>query len=727
MSGLSFSPYSNLWFVGTDMGTLFRSQDEGKTWRAVNHQQATFSSDLTKAVTVGFSSDGVTIFHATGGINPLRSLDAGETFDSIPVPLKNGEYIKYWYADSFKAERIFCGTNKGLLKSEDKGSSWMRISGLRDESIGTFIDQGSSKKTVYHATKFRIWYSENGGSTFRSYYLPRKLQIRQFTGGRDNTGLTLAFLDNSGKSACRWVNEHKDNQGPNQLQETVKNCGFIWVNNKGKFVRTNQFAGDHLKMAENDASIIYATGGKNWVKQYGTKIFLSQDKGASWELKLHQLNWDTVPYEPWPQDRIEYSAIALDVGWWDDGYESFTVNQLNSKVAGGAGYFFLHTTSDFGDNWQAPFTQFMGEGQPTTQDRWRTTGIEVVSVYKTEFHPKNPNLLYVAMADIAGLVSEDGGKSFRITKAAYNSHYDYSFDPSNDKIVYAAVGNDHDWPNDWHANATTSNGGIYYSSDRGRSWRRLTPDSPAMNRQFLSVAYDPIHRLIYAGSHEVGIFLSRDQGETWEPLNDGLPQGNKIIPQIEINPKTGNAYALVTGDAPKFSNQSQTGIYYLDVQQGSSKWKLLRGHIQAPSDVESKSFWYYPTAFALDYSSGQEPETLWLVDYENNKNWLATGVWKSIDRGQSWRRVKQMTHATDIKIDEKNKNNVYVSGYYTLDGSWGDGGQISSRDGGRTWIKNLTPPLQHNARGVTLYPGDSRKIIYSYFGGGMLFGPDPNQ
>ena len=44
MSGLSISPWDNLWFVGTDMGTLFRSTDAGQLWYPVSHYEAKFVS-----------------------------------------------------------------------------------------------------------------------------------------------------------------------------------------------------------------------------------------------------------------------------------------------------------------------------------------------------------------------------------------------------------------------------------------------------------------------------------------------------------------------------------------------------------------------------------------------------------------------------------------------------------------------------------------------------------
>jgi hypothetical protein len=343
-----------------------------------------------------------------------------------------------------------------------------------------------------------------------------------------------------------------------------------------------------------------------------------------------------------------------------------------------------------------------------------------------KYHPKNSNLLYAASADIGGMVSEDKGNTFRVSKAQYNSNYDYSFDENDQNVVYAASGNSHDWPNDWHANAITNNGGIYKSSNKGMSWQRLTPDSAQFNRQFLSVGYDSVNGIIYGGTHEVGIARSIDQGATWTYLNTGFPTGNKIIPQIEVDPHNGNVYALLTGDAPSFTNQTKTGIYFLDVAHGSTTWTLLRGTVHYPTDADAGyKVWYYPTAFAIDFNAPNGTDNLWMVDYENKGNWLMTGVWKTTDRGVNWRRVKQLTHATDIKIDPTDPNRVYASGYYTLDGSWGNGGQYYSTNGGTSWTKDAGPPLQQNARSVVIDPLDSSKLIYSYFGGGMLSGRNP--
>lgn len=271
----------------------------------------------------------------------------------------------------------------------------------------------------------------------------------------------------------------------------------------------------------------------------------------------------------------------------------------------------------------------------------------------------------------------------------------------------------------------TSNGGIYRSADRGRNWSRLTPADTTYNRQFLSVGYDAKNNYVYGGTQEIGITRSIDGGKTWALFNNGLPAGNKIIPQIEIDPRNGNVYALLTGDAPTFSNSAKTGIYFLDVAKGSTTWTLLRGTVNIPAGSFGSVAWYYPTAFAINFSTSTSANTIYLTDYENNGNWLMTGIWKTTNNGQTWDRVKQMTHAVAVTIDPRDLNKVHASGYYQLDGQWGTGGQLHSRDGGATWFKNNAPDLQRSPRGVTLDPNDPTKIIYTYFGGGMLSGSNP--
>lgn len=726
MSGFSISPYSSLWFVGTDMGTLFRSVDRGVTWHGINHTQTTYSSDLDSAAGVGFSADPEVVFHAPAGRVPVRSDDAGIHWSRISsFALASGEKIKYWRGHSYDANYMYAGTTSGLWQSRDNGLTWAKLSGVSGDSRGTYIDYHQSGHIIYHATANGIYKSTNQGSSFTRVHAPSgSVTIRAFTAGRDMDKITFAYIDDNGKGACTEIQPFANDWGVTSMNSHYDHCGYVWLGNENMtFTQSAQQAGDHIKMAENNSKVIFVTGSTAWIRQYGTKIWRSTDSGASWNLKMNQLNYDVTPFAAWGQDKLEYSAAALDIGWDDSGYESFDVHLRSPASVGGTGYYFLHSSKNGGDFWNAPFTKYADTGARAKAKKWKSTGLEVTSVYRFKFHPTNPQIGYAAMADMGGMVTEDGGQSFRISKVGYNSNYDYAFDPDDDRLVYAVSGSQHDYPMEWHANAASNDeGGVYKSTNRGLSWTRITPNNATFNRQFLSIGYDNTNNIIYAGLHGTGIARSTDGGATWSIFNSGFPGGSKIIPQIEVDPDNGGVYALLSGDAPTFSNNASTGIYYL--APGTTSWTLLRGTVTRPSGVTA-GLWYYPTSFAVDFSNGSSRNTLYLVDYENNSNWLATGVWKSTNRGATWSRQLQYTHPLTVTLDEQDPDNVYVNGLHTVDGSWGNGGLYYSTNGGSSWGKNTIPPFQSNARSATIDPNDRSKLFYTFFGSAMLYGPRP--
>jgi len=716
MASYSISPYSDLRFVGTDMGTLFRSTDRGKNWTPVNQAQVQFNSDLSLAGEVGFSSDAKTVFFADAGRDPKRSRDAGLSWSSISIALEPEERVRYWVGDPKNAKTILCATSEGLWASHDLGEHWSRIQHLAGAAIGTAWLSDGKRTRIFHATGSEIFLSEDGGKNFRSWFSAPG-GIRAFAGGEDPQGLTLAYLDSDGKEAC------------SKIGKSVSECGWVRIFRahtgelpKPDFQKTNQEGGRFLRMADNDSRTIYVTGG-DWPRQYGSRVWVSRDAGKTFSLRFQVYDWDRHPYRPWPKDKLDYSAIGLDVGWDDNAPFSFAVNRRHSSEVGESGHYFLHTTTDFGEHWKSPFTRFSDQGERAKGKHWSSTGLEVTSALRMKFHPKNPKLAYVSLADLGGYVTEDGGQSFRISKAKYNTNYDYAFDPEKPDRVYAASGDRHDFPINFQE-PIQSHGGIFVSNDRGKTWKRLTPDGDHQNseydRQFLSVAYDPIHRVIYGGTEGGGIARSTDGGKTWSWINAGFDPGDRVVPQIEVDPKDGEVYALLTGNSPEFQNRDETGIYRLSPKPGSH-WELLRTHVVRPKGVDDAiPLWQFPTAFAVDFSKAKR-NVLWMTDMEMKGAWLATGVWKSEDSGQHWKRMLQFTHPTAITLA---KGAIHVSGLNQTDGKWGNGGAWVSTDGGETWGKNKRLPLLANLFGFTPDPlSGPKKGFFLFFGGGIYYGP----
>ncbi len=692
MSGFSMSPYQqNLWFVGTDMGTLFRSTDQGDSWVPISDLQTTYGNDLENSAPIGFSADGKTLFHAPNGINPVKSNDSGITWNSIDF--NNDVRIRYWISDNSYQNIIFAATNNGLFKTLDAGITWKHIPSLSGDSYGTFIDPESH--IIYHATADGIYVSLDNGESFSLFHAA---DIRWFAGGSKNGKITLAYIDKN-TLACSWHSA----------------CGFVWIQHDlGEFTQTHQVGGKQIAMAENNADVIYVVGDRSWPNAYGTKVFVSEDRGKSFTLKFNQLDWDVIPFQAWTQDRLDYSAVGVDIGWWDTGYYWFSVNQRNASMAGGSGNFFLHVTKDLGNHWLSPFTQFADTLPRTKAKKWKSTGLEVTSIRYLKFHPTHSKLGYATAADISGLVTEDGGDSWRIISPGYNSIYDFTFDPKDGTLVYAATGTQHDWPHGGAADLLLNGeGAIMESHDHGLSWNKTTNEK--FNTQYLSLARDSLGTL-YAGTQGKGIARKKLAGE-WEWINQGLPIGDKIIPQIEINPKNDDIYLLLTGDKPQFTNQKETGIYKWSPDK--KRWILLRGTVYAVTPNYLP--WYYPTTFAIDF----ENNIFYLGDIENNGQWLATGIWRSDDEGKNWYRTLQFTFPYHITFDHNNSSRVYATGGYTVDGTWGNGGSYYSDDLGLTWKKNNEPIKQSNLNSVTLDPNNPDKIFYTYFGGGMTKNEKP--
>ena len=720
MASYSISPYANLRFVGTDMGTLFYSEDTGRSWTPVDQRQITYSSDLAHASDVGFSADGKTVFFASGGRSPMRSLDRGVHWDEINIDLGKSEHISYWVSDREDPNILYCATDQGLLLTRDKGENWTRFTEISGRSTGTALLRHGGHPVVFHATDAQIYRAAGVGKSFEPWYTPHATAIRSFTGGADGSGLTLAFIDTQGESACSWAKGNAD---------TIADCGFVWVadqeeSDSPQFLRTHQEAGRFLRMAENDSSTIWATGGE-WMNQFGSRTWVTHDRGLSWKLKFLVYDWEQRPFQPWPRGRLEYSAVGLDVGWDDNAYHSFAINPQNSSEVGGSGNYFLHTTRDGGETWQAPFTRFADSGLREKGKKWASTGLEVTSVLKLKFHPRNPRIGYAAMADLGGIVTEDGGDTWRICRTQYNTNYDYAFDPLHTDWVYAAAGNFHDFPLNQKA-PVVMRGGIFLSKDRGHNWQRVTPDNAQWNRQFLSVAYDPVKRVLYAGTQGGGIGRSLDGGAHWEFINEGLPPGDAIVPQIETDPRFGNVYLLLTGNAPGFINHASTGIYFLNASFRNPHWNLLRGQVEHPNGVDPKyEMWLFPTAFAVDFSrTGRD--VLWLSDMEVKRQYLASGIWKSEDGGKNWERSLQFTHPLSLTLDPRNSRRVYATGLYALDGQWGNGGAMYTNDGGQNWDKNEGMPFATNPDGAVPDPASPGSIFYLFFGDGILYGPKPH-
>src|SRR5216110_1708301 len=188
------------------------------------------------------------------------------------------------------------------------------------------------------------------------------------------------------------------------------------------------------------------------------------------------------------------------------------------------------------------------------------------------------------------------------------------------------------------------NGGVFKSTDYGRTWQPIFDDQPTASVGAIAVSISNPN-VIYVGSGEGlhrpdlsvgdGIYKSTDAGKTWTHL--GLRDGQQIA-QLAVDPKNADRIFVA-----------------------------VAGHPYGPNEER--------------------------------------GVYRSLDGGKTFEKVlyrDENVGASDVEIDSSNPQVVYAALWESREGPWengvfnGDGGGIlKSTDGGKTW-RQLTKGLPSN-------------------------------
>jgi photosystem II stability/assembly factor-like uncharacterized protein len=167
--------------------------------------------------------------------------------------------------------------------------------------------------------------------------------------------------------------------------------------------------------------------------------------------------------------------------------------------------------------------------------------------------PKNPDRIFVAVAghpygpnEERGVYrSFNGGKTFE--KVLYRDENvgasDVLIDPGNPQIVYAALWESREGP--WENGVFNGDGGgIFKSTDGGKTWRQLTKGLPANVVQAnLAIAPSAPKTLFAAVKTKTisKLYRSDNAGETWNGTTDdprpGLGIGGGDLPVVRFDPK----------------------------------------------------------------------------------------------------------------------------------------------------------------------------------------------
>jgi len=175
-------------------------------------------------------------------------------------------------------------------------------------------------------------------------------------------------------------------------------------------------------------------------------------------------------------------------------------------------------------------------------------------------------------------------------------------------------------------------------------------------------------------------------------------------------------------------NPNNYSEYYVAVSSGGlwkttnsgTTWTPIADTIQA----------YAMGCVTLDPNN---PFVVWLGTGENNHQralGYGTGVYKSIDGGQSWKHMglKDSRQIGGIIVDPRNSNVVYVAAEGSVWGPGGDRGLYKSTDGGNTWNNILKISENTGVNNIIFDPRNAdilfatseqrRRHIFAKIGGG---------
>jgi photosystem II stability/assembly factor-like uncharacterized protein len=225
---------------------------------------------------------------------------------------------------------------------------------------------------------------------------------------------------------------------------------------------------------------------------------------------------------------------------------------------------------------------------------WTHIGLEdTKQIARVIVDPKNANIVFVAALgnaygpspDRGVYRSLDGGTTWK--KVLYKDDsvgaVDLAFDPSNSKVVYAALWNTRRPPWYIYQPSNGPGGGIFKSTDGGTTWQPLAGGLPATGVGRIGLAVAPTSpRRVYAivDAKDGGLYRSEDAGAKWVRISADTRVWGRgwYFAKVVVDPKNADTVYV-----------SNTSLYRST--DGGKSWTPIKG---APGGDDFHQLWIDP-------------------------------------------------------------------------------------------------------------------------------------
>ncbi|MEI6669047.1 MAG: glycoside hydrolase [Acidobacteriota bacterium] len=227
-------------------------------------------------------------------------------------------------------------------------------------------------------------------------------------------------------------------------------------------------------------------------------------------------------------------------------------------------------------------------------ETWKHIGLDdTKQIARVAVDPRNANVVFVAALGHAygpspnrGIYrSLDGGTTWK--NVLYQNDAvgaaDVAIDPSNGKVVYAALWATRRPP--WYVYGPSNGpgGGLFKSSDGGTTWRMLASGLPTEGIGRIGLAISPTNpRRIYAivDAKDGGLYRSEDAGEKWVKVSGDTRIWSRgwYFEKVSVDPRNADTVYV-----------SNTSLY--KSTDGGKSWTPIKG---APGGDDYHQLWISP-------------------------------------------------------------------------------------------------------------------------------------
>jgi photosystem II stability/assembly factor-like uncharacterized protein len=264
-----------------------------------------------------------------------------------------------------------------------------------------------------------------------------------------------------------------------------------------------------------------------------------------------------------------------------------------------------------------------------------------------------------------------------------------------------------------------ANGGVWKTTDAGRTWQPIFDDQPTGSIGAIAVApSDP--NVLYVGTGESvhrrdlsignGLYKSTDAGRTW--THAGLPESQHIA-DVAIDPRDASRLFVAVPGHP-YGPNAERGIFR-STDGARSFERVLYGNDNTGAAAVAIDPANTRTIYAALWESRQAP---W---GEETFSGPGTGLFKSTDGGVTWRALT--AGLPDYADDGLRRMTIAIAAakparvFVAVDAER-RAGLYRSDDGGETWsLAAGSSPLTTSGSAVTVVAVDPRNADIVYAGG----------